>query len=74
MAITYDDRSIMLASAPMDLRRFWDSRYAVVGWACGLELNDFSAIRYGSCLPARSSVWQKVRVAMAFIWPALVIA
>jgi SAM-dependent methyltransferase len=41
MTITYDDRSIMLTSTPMDPRRFWDSRYAEADWAYGCEPNDF---------------------------------
>ena len=39
--ITYDDRSIMPASIPMDPRRFWDNRYAEPDWAYGREPNDF---------------------------------
>ena len=41
MTITYDDRSIMPTSTPMDPRRFWDSRYAEADWAYGCEPNDF---------------------------------
>jgi SAM-dependent methyltransferase len=41
MTITYDDRSIMPTSIPMDPLRFWDSRYAEADWAYGCEPNDF---------------------------------
>ena len=41
MTLTYDDRSIMPASTPMDPRLFWDSRYAEADWAYGCEPNDF---------------------------------
>ena len=41
MTLTYDDRSIMPTSPPMDPLRFWDSRYAEADWAYGCEPNDF---------------------------------
>ena len=51
MTITYDDRSIMPTSIPMDPRRFWDSRYAEADWAYGCEPNDFLREQAGQ-LPA----------------------